>query len=152
MTTGKTIALTRWAFVSKVMSLLFNTLSRFVVVFLPRSKTSFINNFMAAVSVCSDFGAQENKVCHCFHFSYSICHEVMGPDAMILPFLMLSFRSAFLLFSFTFIKRIFSSSCCLPLEWYHLHIWTCWYFPQKSWFQLVIHPAWHFAWYILHVS
>uniref|UniRef100_A0AC11D554 Uncharacterized protein n=2 Tax=Ovis aries TaxID=9940 RepID=A0AC11D554_SHEEP len=54
MTTGKTIALTRWTFVSKVMSLLFNMLSRFVITFLPRSKRL---NFMAAVTNCSDFGA-----------------------------------------------------------------------------------------------
>ena len=43
-------------------------------------------NFMAVVTICSDFGAQENKVCHCFHFPPSICHEVMEPDAMILVF------------------------------------------------------------------
>ena len=65
MTTGKTIPLTIWTFVSKVMSLLFNTLSRFVIAFLPRNKPL---NFMAAVTVCSDFGAQENKNCPCFHF------------------------------------------------------------------------------------
>ena len=64
MTTGKTLALTRWTFVSKVMSLLFNMLSRLVITFLPRSMEE---NFMAAVTNCSDFGAQENKVCHCFH-------------------------------------------------------------------------------------
>ena len=64
MTTGKTIALTRWTFVGKVMSLLFNMLSRLVIAFLPRSKRL---NFTAAVTICSDFGAQENKVCHCFH-------------------------------------------------------------------------------------
>ena len=64
MTTEKTIALTRCTFVSKAVSLLFNTLSRFVIAFLPRSK-SF--NYMAAVTICSDFGAQENKVCHCLH-------------------------------------------------------------------------------------
>ena len=45
----------------------------------PRSKTSF--NFAAAVTVHSDFGSQENKICHCFHFSPSICHEVMGPES-----------------------------------------------------------------------
>ena len=45
---------------------------------------------MAAVTVCSDFGGQENKICHCFHFSPSICHEVLGPDAMIFVFLMLT--------------------------------------------------------------
>ena len=64
MTTGKTIALTRWTIVDKVMSLLFNTLSRLVIAFLPRSKASF--NFMAAITICSDFGALQNKVCHCF--------------------------------------------------------------------------------------
>ena len=61
MTTGKTIALTR--FVGKGLSLLFNMLSRLVITFLPRSK----HIFMAAVTICSDFGAQENKVCHCCH-------------------------------------------------------------------------------------
>ena len=64
MTTRKTIALSRWTFVDKIMSLLFNMLSMFVIVFLLRSKCL---NFMAAITICSDFGAQENKVCHCFH-------------------------------------------------------------------------------------
>ena len=59
MTTGKTIALTRWTFVGKVMSLLFNMLSRLVITFLPRNKSFY---FMAAVTICSDFGAQKNKV------------------------------------------------------------------------------------------
>ena len=64
MTTGKTIAFTRQTIVDKVMSLLFNMLSRLVITFLPKSK-SF--NFMAAVTICSDLGAQKNKVSHCFH-------------------------------------------------------------------------------------
>ena len=64
MTTGKTIALTRQIFFDKVVSLLFNMLSKLVITFLPRSK-SF--NFMAAFTICSDFGAQKNKVSHCFH-------------------------------------------------------------------------------------
>ena len=64
MTTGKTITLTRWTFVDKV-SLLFNVLSRLVITFLPRSKRLLI--FMAAITICSDFGAPQNKVCHCFH-------------------------------------------------------------------------------------
>ena len=64
---------------------------------------------MATVTICSDFRAQENKVCHCFHFFYpSVCHEVMGPDAMIFVFWMLSFKPAFSLSPFT--KRLFSSS------------------------------------------
>ena len=58
MTTGKTIALTRWTFVGKVMFLLFNMLSRLVIAFLSRSKCL---NFMAAVTICSDFGAPKIK-------------------------------------------------------------------------------------------
>ena len=66
MATGKTIALTRWAFVSKVMSLLFNVLSRLVIAFLPKMEPF---NFMAAVTICSDFGVKKkNKVCHCFYY------------------------------------------------------------------------------------
>ena len=63
MTTGKTTALTRRTFVGKVMSQLFNKLSRLVITFLPRNKCL---NFMAAVTICSDFEALKNTVCHCF--------------------------------------------------------------------------------------
>ena len=87
--------------------LLFNTLSRFVITFLWRSKRLLISWLQ---SPSSDFGAQENSFCYCFHFSPIICHEVMRPDAMIFVFRMLSFKSAFSLRSVTFIKRLFSSS------------------------------------------
>ena len=60
MATGKTIALTTWTLVGKVMSLLLNMLSMLVITFLPREQASF--NFMAAGNICSDFGAQKNKV------------------------------------------------------------------------------------------
>ena len=83
MTNGKTIALTIQTFISKVMSLLFNILSRFVIAFLPRSKCL---NFMAAVTTCSDFGAQEINSVIVSIFYPSICREVMGPDAMIVVF------------------------------------------------------------------
>ena len=90
MTTGKIIALIRWTFVGKVMSLLFNILSRLIIAFLPRSK----HNFMAAVNICSDFGAPPNKISHCFHCfpiylpwsNETRCHEAMEPDAMIFIF------------------------------------------------------------------
>ena len=65
---------------------------------------------MAAVTVHSDFRAQENKVCHYFHWFPIFCHEVMGLDAMILVFWMLIFKPTFSLSTFTFIKRLFSSS------------------------------------------
>ena len=84
MTFGKTIALTRWTFVGKVMSLLFNMLSRLVRAFLPRSKHLLISWLQLSSAVI--FGAQENKICHCFHFFPSVFHEVMGPDAMIFVF------------------------------------------------------------------
>ena len=54
---------------------------------------------MAAITICSDFGAQENKVCHCLNCFPSICHEVMGQDAVILFFWILSFKPAFSLLS-----------------------------------------------------
>ena len=85
MTTGKTIALTRWTFVGKVMSLLFNMLSRLVIAFLPRSKCL---NFMAAVTICSDVEAPKIKS---VTVTPSICHELMGPDAMILSLLNVEF-------------------------------------------------------------
>ena len=65
MTTGTTIALTRQTFVSKVMSLLFNMLPTLLISFFPKEQASF--NFMASVTTCRDFRAQENEVCHCFH-------------------------------------------------------------------------------------
>ena len=65
---------------------------------------------MAEITICSDLGAQKNKVCHCFHCFPIYLHEMMGLDAMILVFWMLSFKPTFSLSSFTFIKRQFSSS------------------------------------------
>ena len=84
MTTEKTIALTRWTFVAKIMSLSFNMLSSLVITFLPRNKCLLI--FKAAVTACSDFGAQNIKCLTISIVSTSIYHEVMGPDAMILVF------------------------------------------------------------------
>ena len=82
MTTGKTIALTRRTFVGKATSLFFNMLSRLVIAFLPRSKRLLIS--WAAVPICSDFGAQDIRSVTVSIVSSSICHEVMGLDAMTL--------------------------------------------------------------------
>ena len=68
---------------------------------------------MAPVTVHSDFGAQENKICHCCHFFPFYLHEVMGPDAMVLVFLMLIFKPVFSLSSFTFIETLVPL-CFLP--------------------------------------
>ena len=81
MTTGKTIALTRCTFVSKVMSLLFNMLSRFVIVFLPRSKHPSILWLQSLSAVILEL--PKIKYATVSTVSPSIWHEVMGPDAMI---------------------------------------------------------------------
>ena len=93
MTTGKIIALTRWTFaVGKVKSLLFNMLSRFVTAFLPRSKRL---NFMAAGTIRSDFGAQENKVCHCLHCFPMYLPGSDGTGCHDLSFLNVDFQASF---------------------------------------------------------
>ena len=84
MTTGKTIALTRWTFVGKVMSLLFNMLSRFVIVFLPKSKHLLISWLQSPCAVILEL--RKIKSVTVSVVSPSICHEVMGLDAMILVF------------------------------------------------------------------
>ena len=85
LTTGETIALTRQTFLGKVMSLLFNMLSRLVITFLPRSKRLLISWLQSRSAVILE---PKKIVRHYFH-CFSICHEVMGPDAMILVFWML---------------------------------------------------------------
>ena len=87
MTTGKTIALTRWTFVDKVMSLLFNRLSMLVITFLPRSKRLLISWLQSPSAVILE--PKKRKSVTFSTFSPSICHEVMGLDAMILAFLIL---------------------------------------------------------------
>ena len=196
------------------MSQLFNTTSRFVIVFLPRSKYLLILWLQSpSTMVLEPRGIKSVTVST---LPPSICHEVMGLDAMILVFWMLSFKPTLSHSSFTLIKRLFSSSsvqssrsvvpnssdpmdCSTPglpvhhqlpeftqihvhwvgaaiqpshplwapsppafnlsqplhlppIECYHLHIWGYWYFSWQSWFQLVLHPVWHFSWCTLHIS
>ena len=84
MATGKTIALTIQTFVGKVMFLLFNMLSRFVIAFLPRSKHLFISWLQSPSAVILE--AKKIKSVTVSIVSPSICHEVMGPGAVILSF------------------------------------------------------------------
>ena len=149
MTVGKTIALTKWTFVGKVMSLLFNILSRFVIAFPPRSKLSF--NFMAAVTIYSDFGAQEK----------SLSWFPLYPHPFAMKWWGWMLWSSF--FECWVLSQLFHSPLSpssrgslvplhfLPLGWCHLHIWDYWYFSWQSWFQLKPHPAWHFTWFTLHI-
>ena len=108
MTTEKTTALTRWTFVGKVMSLLFNMLSRLVIAFIPRSKRLLISWLQSPTAVILE--PSKIKSVTVSILSPPICHEVMGPDAMILVFWMLSFKPAFSLSSFAFTRRLFNSS------------------------------------------
>ena len=91
MTAGKTIALTRWTFVNKVMSLLFNMLSRLVITFLLRSKHLLISWLQSPSAVI----LEPKNIKSATVSSFPICHEVMGPNAMILVFWMLSFKQLF---------------------------------------------------------
>ena len=133
MTTGKTTALTKWILVGKLMSLLFHMLPSFVIAFLPRSKCLLISWLQALSSVVLE--PKKIKSVIAPPFPPPICHEVVRLDIMILVFWMLSFKSAFSLFSFTLSKSSLVPLHILPLEWY-LHIWGCCYFSQQSWFLL----------------
>ena len=109
MTTGKTTALTRWTFVGKIMSLLLNMLSRLVITFLPKWKYLLISWQQSPSAVILEPRKIKSDT-----VSPSIYHEVMGPDAMIFVFWMLSFKPTFSLSTFTFIKRLFSLLHFLP--------------------------------------
>ena len=146
----KTIAMTRWTFVDKGMSLPFNMLSRLVITFLPRSKHLLISWLQSPSAGILE--PRKIKSVTVSTVSPSIGHEVMGLDAMIFVFWMLSFKPSFSLSSFSFIKRLFSSSSLSAIGWCHLHIWDFWYFSRQSWFQHVPLQAQRLSWCALHIS
>ena len=145
MTTRKSIPLTMWTFVGKVMSLLFHMLSGFVTAFLPRRKYLLFSCLQPLSTVILE--PKKTKCGTISTFPPSVCHEVMWLYVMIF-FWMLIFKAA--------LSPSSSGSLALlhflPLEWYHLHIWGCWYFSQQSWFHLVIHPVQPLPWCILNRS
>ena len=105
MTTGKTIALTRWTFLGKVMSLLFNMLSRLVIAFLPGSNHLLISWLQSPSAVILE--PPKIKSLTVSTVSPSICHKVIGPDALILVFWMLSFKdSGYLLLTQAFLWNV----------------------------------------------
>ena len=105
---------------------------------------------MTTVTDCSDFEVQENEVSHCFH-CFPICHEVMGLDAMILVFGVLTFKPTFSLSFFTFLKRLFSSllSAVSVVSSVYLRLLI---FLLPILIQLVLHLAQHSACCTLHIS
>ena len=145
----KNHTLTIWTSVGNVMSLLFNTLSRFVIVSNKR-QTTF--HCMTSVTVCSNLEPKKKNSVAVSIFSPSVYHEVMGLNAVILVFWMLSFKPALSLSSFTLIKRLFSSSSfsairVIPSACLRLLISL-----PTILFKPVIHPVQHFSWCTLRVS
>ena len=143
MTTGKTLALTRWTIVGKVKSLLFNMLSKFVIACLPRSKHLLISWLQSPSAVILE--PKKRKSVTVSIVSPSVCHEMMGLDAMILVFLMLSFKPAFSLSSFTFINKHTSSSSLSAIRVVSSAYLRLLIFLLAILIPVVFHPAWHFA-------
>ena len=148
MTTGKTIALTRWIFVGKVMSLLFNMLSR-IIVFLPRSKRLLISWLQSPSAVILEPKTIKSVPPSTFPLLFAVKWWDWMP--WIFVFWMLSFKPALSLSSFSLFKRLFSSSSLSAIRvvsstYLRLLIFllaVC---------GVVIHLAWHFAWCTLQIS
>ena len=149
MTTRKTIALTIWIFGGKVISLLFNRLSRFVIACLLRNKHLSISWLQSMSTVILE--RRKIKFVTVSTFPPSICHEVMGLDAMILVFWLLSFKPAFSLSPFMLIKRVFS--CC---SLYVIRVVSSTYLRLLILLLAILIPACdsaqHFTWCTLHTS
>ena len=107
MTTGKTISSMRQTFVGKLLSLLFNMLSKLVMTSLPRNKHLLISWLLLPSAIILE--PPKIKSTTVYTVSPSICYEVMGPDALV--FWMLNFKPTFSLNSFTFIKRLLFNFC-----------------------------------------
>ena len=150
MTTGKTIALTGWTFVGKVISLLFNVLSRLIIAILPRSKHLLISWLQSPFAVILE--PHKIKSATVSTVSPSVCMNWWDqiPWSQFSECWVWSQLFHFLLSNSSRVSWF--PLHFLSLEWYHLHIWGSWYFLQKSWFQLMIHPPWHFAWCTPHRS
>ena len=113
VTTGKTIALTRWTFISKVMSLLLNMVSGLVIAFLPRSKCLLVSWLQSPSAVI----LEPKRICHCFYF---FCFYLSRSDGTRCHDL--SFKPTFSLSSFSFIERLLSSSSVSAVRWWWCHL------------------------------
>ena len=143
MTTGKTIALTVWTFIVKEMSLLFNTLARFVIAFLPRSKHFWISWQQSLSTLILEPKKIKSVTASTFSHIYAMKWWNRMPWSLYFECWVLNqlFHSPLSSSSRDSLVPLHF----LPFEWYHLHIWGCWYFSWQSWFQLVSHPAYHFT-------
>ena len=151
MTTGKTMTFTRLTFLGKVMSLVFNILSRFVICFFPRSKHLLIPWLQSLATLILEPRKMKSDTVSTFFISS--CHEVIGLDAMIFMFECWRLSQHFHLLFSPLSRGSLVSLHFLPLKWFNLRIWDCWYFSRQSWLQLMSPPFLHFMWYTtMHVS
>ena len=146
----KNIALTRWTIVSKIMSLLFNMLSRLVITFLPRSNHLLISWLKSHSAVI--LKPKENKVWHCFHCFLIYLPWSDGTGCHGFCFLNVEFKPTFSLSSFTFIKRLFCSSSLSAVRVVSSACLRLLIFLPAVLILAWLHPAWHFAWCTLHIS
>ena len=136
-----------WTIVCKVMSLLFNMLSRFIRIFLPRSKHLFISWLQSQSAVILEPQKIKSVTVSTFSPIYlswndgTRCHDLRFLNVEVFHFPLSPSSQVSLV-----------PLCFLPLGWCHLHIWSYWCFSWQSWFQLLLHPAWHFARCILHIN
>ena len=107
---------------------------------------------MAAVTICNDFGVQENQVCHCFHCFPIYLPWGDGTGCLILVFWMLSFKPTFSLSHFPFIKRPFSISSLSAIRVVSSAYLRWMIFFSTILIPAVLHPAQHFSWCTLHIS
>ena len=149
MTTGKTIALIIRTFVGKMISLLFNALSRFVIAFLQRSKCLLILWLQSLSAVILETRKMKSIIVSTF--PPSIYHEVLGQDAMIFIVWILSFKPAFSLF-FTLIERLFSSSSLSAIKVLSSAYLRLLIFLPAILILALSHAALHFSWCTLHIS
>ena len=147
ITTGKALALAKWTLVGKVMSLLFDSLSRFVISFLPRRKrllVLWLQSLSAVILEPKKMKSDTVSTVYLFAMKWwdwmplSSFFECRVLSQLFHSPLSPSLRGSLVPLHF------------VPLKGYHLHIWGYWYFSQQSCFQLVLHPALHFVWCTLH--
>ena len=146
---GKTTGLTIPIFVGKMMSLLLNMLGSFSIAFLPKDKCLLISWLQSSSVVILE--PKKIKCATVSTFLPIYLPWSNGTGHQNLSFLDVEFEANFFTISFHHHQDSLVPLCFLPLDWYHLHFWSCWYFSRKSLFQLVIHPAWHFTWCTLHM-
>ena len=119
------------------------------------AKKQSSSDCMAAVTICSDFRAQEEEICHYFQlfpFNLPWSNGTGRHDLSFFFLLLLVLSLLFHCLPSPSSRGPLVPLHILPLEWYHPLIWDCWFFSHLSWFQLVTHSAWHFSWCAQHID